>query len=215
MKKCLHYLLRLNRPFYAAALVCFVGPMVWVSLSGFPEPVSPQFYLFANLLPAVVTLLPAIISISLCSNDLNRALSFGCRRHDYFRALLCYMTLNTLLFWGLAELYYRMPGLLGLGEPFGKIGLPSPAFPLLILTAYCTAGAIGNLWQDIPMLAVTLWGGLIGFFSTVLPVYEVMNKEGERFLRCAISGSTVLICVFLTVLSLTWIYNDIKTATVR
>ena len=42
-----------------------------------------------------------------------------------------------------------------------------------------------------------------------------MNKDGERFLRCAISGSTVLICVFLTVLSLTWIYNDIKTATVR
>lgn len=207
---------QLNLRFYAAALVLFPVLLLLGVLSVSPGMDSETFFgVSLNLFPTVVTFLPAVFCITLCSTDLDRALSFGARRDDYFRGFLCFTGLNVLLLWGVTELFLRLPGLLGLGEPFGQIGLPSPAFPILLLTVHCAGSAAGSFWQQSQTVGALLWGGLCGFFSLSAPAYEVLNKDGERFLRCTVSGPMILACVFLTVLSLAWIRSDIKTATVR
>jgi len=215
MKKCFRYMCRLARPYYAAVLISFIVPLVFGMATGFPLGERKLYVFLVNLLPIIVLYLPAIFSITLCSTDLNRALSFGARREDYFLGFLCFTGMNVLLLWGVVELYYRLPGLLGLGKPFGQIGLPSPAFPILLLCVYCAVSAVGIFWLQSQTVGVLLWGGLCGFFSLANPAYKVVEENGVFVLRCIVSGPMILVCVFLTVLSLTWIYNVIKTATVR
>ena len=215
MKKCFRYMCRLARPYYAAVLISFIVPLVYGIATGFPMSDRKLYVFLVHLLPIMVLYLPGIFSITLCSTDLKRALAFGARRKDYFRGFLCFTGLNVLLLWGLVELYYRLPGLLGLGKPFGQIGLPAPAFPILLLTVYCTVSAVGIIWLQSGTVGVLLWGGLCGFFSLASPAYKVMEENGASVLRCTVSGPMILVCVFLTVLSLTWIYHDIKAATVR
>lgn len=215
MKKCFRYMLRLSLRVYAAALVCFAIPLLWGALAGFPAPADRWSHLFLTLPTNALLFLTVYRGTDLGLADLTRALCFGARRQDYFRSFLCITALNVLLAWGVMELYVRLPGLLGLGAPFGKICFPSLIFPLMLLTAHCACGAIGTAWQEAPPLAIFLLALVCGCLSAISHAYEVVEKNGIFLLKSTVSGPAILICIFLLVLSLTCIHSAIKTATVR
>ncbi len=162
---------------------------VLCALTGAGEGRANLFFIYYSMFPFYVLLVLYLIAYSLCTVNLNTALSLGTRRRDYFLALQSMFVLCPLVCWGLAVLAARLPELLRweMTEQFGllqRLGDPAALWPFPLVGAGlmvlgCLTGLVfvrSRLWGCILLVAVML-GMLTGIVGLAL-VSHAVGVEG-------------------------------------
>ena len=121
-----------------------------------------------------------LLSFSVCTSNLQVALSFGARRADYFWALQGVLGVYTLGCWALAALLCRAPRLLGWPDPAAweqamlSTALPWWAFPLCALVMLTMGALCGVKYVRSRLVGILIFvvffvvgvGAVVGFLLT-------------------------------------------------
>jgi len=151
----------LAMPAIAAVLVllCYIG--------GVPETGDGLFSQYFLMYPSFLVITVLFSGVSLTTQLLSTALSYGANRRDYFRAMLALNLLNTLLFWLSDCLISLLPHLLGwaCADTLDPV-IVSRSLPFILLFASCAGCALGELVYRHRIITGLL-AGLVGAGSVV------------------------------------------------
>lgn len=165
MTKCFRYLMRSYLPNFIMAAIFGLVILGGCLITGSYKNGDGLFAGYFSMFPALLHLTGMLGGAAIATSCLNTALSYGALRRDYFRGILLFLLVQTLIFWGLEAALAAIPGLLG----WTMIPLVSRRlslfFPLILAALTAFGGAIGELY---------LRGRLFHRLVTLLAIFFVM-----------------------------------------
>lgn len=154
------------------------------SLTGVPQGADNIFATYFSAFPFMELMVLYAVSFALCTTNLNLAVSFGCRRRDFFWGYQGMLAVYTGISWLLKEGMYRLPTALGWsqGSRLGEMaqmmnlrGLLFPALALCLLALGAVSGLIfarSKVWGTVVIVAAVVLGMGVFFLFMILNLTE-------------------------------------------
>lgn len=216
MTKSFRYLIYSFSPYYPALLAVALGLTAACALTGAgtgkTAGLASLCVLYFNLFPGFLLTVLLLAGLAFTTTNLNHALSYGGRRTDYWRALLCFTLCNTLLLWAAEVLFACIPAALGWSNARGFYPPSlSPMFPALLLAVFSLGCALG------PIATRNRWvGGLIGgMCGGAMAGYFTHASLAGRSVWDGFSQLPFLACLLVTLVCQLKIRSTVMNASVR
>ena len=179
---------------------------------------SAQYY---ELFPLMLILIAFLLSVGLCTSNLDMALSFGARRRDYFWAVQGAAAVYTLAYWAMQAAMTALPALLGWEKAaewevmMNLGGAPFWVYPLVamtVLTAGCAMGPLfikSRVWGAILMAASMV----VGTGTVVLLLFVSNHMETGLWGDLPVILAVIMVVIFLV--SEWFIWRAVRRAVVK
>mgnify|MGYP003299904996 CR=1 FL=1 len=162
-------------------LIIFVGCLV----TGVPAGATNLFATYYTLFPLMYPMIVFITSFAWCTNNLNLALSYGCRRRDFFHATQLLILTYILFGWLLNRLLCSITILGSWNNPklsvLFLLDVPFPLYALFTAALVLVGCALGPLYLrsrligSLIMMLIVLIG--IGSTTGLLLLADHSNKN--------------------------------------
>lgn len=196
------------------ALIVFLGCLI----TGVPSGNINLFATYYNMFPLMYLIIIFILSFALCTSNLNLALSYGCRRRDFFWGIHLQILIYVLFGWILTRCILILPAF-GNWNNYTLRTLPlfDVSFPFyaLLTTALLLFGcALGPLymrsrWIGAVLMAIIVLCGVAATSSLLYFSDHLPNS------RNTITSVLTAVLIVLCMVCEWYLYRCIHKATVR
>ena len=196
------------------ALIVFLGCLI----TGVPSGNINLFATYYNMFPLMYLIIIFILSFALCTSNLNLALSYGCRRRDFFWGIHLQILIYVLFGWILTRCILLLPALGNWNNhalrtlPFFDVSFPLYALLVMaVLLLGCTLGPlyIRSKWIGAALMAVII---LCGISITAALLYFSDNLSNfQTSITCVFTAALIILCMICEY----FLYRCIHKATVR
>ena len=186
MAKALKYLLVTNWAAIVFLPAAAAVVLLLCILSGVPGGADNLFSTYFASMPSLLIIVLFVFGCTLSSSTLHVALSFGCRRKDYFLALQGIVVIYAAVAWAIHLILCRLPALLPWTEQFQfmarMLNTRFWLYPLLALGMTflgCLCGLVFTRSRRVAVLLYALSFGVMIGVTTSLAIAWMGETNGE------------------------------------
>lgn len=184
MRRIFRFLWMFSWPNLATLAGFAVVIVLGASLTGVPQGADNIFATYFPAFPFMELMVLYAVSFALCTTNLNLAVSFGCRRRDFFWGYQGMLAVYTGISWLLKEGMYRLPAALGwpqgsrldeMAQMMNLRGILFPALALCLLALGAVSGLVfarSKVWGTVVIVAAAVLGMGVFFLFMILNLTE-------------------------------------------